>query len=243
MKKNLLLAVLAGILSYQSVAQRGQDLSSAAVAAESVDSLHATHPALLWGVAVKAGLNGLGFEVIKGFGERLNLRLGLSAATLPWQIAQELEGFDLQADVQAHLGYFSFLADYYLARRFFHVTSGLMYNRFGLELELTPQSGFQYGDLTIPAEALGTLSARLRAGNTWAPYAGIGIGNTLSRKRIVSFDVELGMLYQGSPRLELDGSGIIGPMASEHNEQVINAALAPYGWLPHLSFQLTFRIL
>ncbi len=196
-----------------------------------------------WGVGVKAGLGGVGFEVVKGFGDRLNLRFGYTTLTVPYSLEQSFEGFDLLAEAEVKLGGASVLIDFYPVKNAIHLTAGLMQNATLISVGVSPKSGFPYGDLTIPPEDVGRIDAELSLGMPYSPYVGLGFGNTLSRDHRVSFNFELGALYHGAPQLNLSGEGIIGPMANEHNQTVLADAIAQYAWFPSLSLQLTFRIL
>ncbi|MCK5821359.1 MAG: hypothetical protein KAH17_05720 [Bacteroidales bacterium] len=196
-----------------------------------------------WGVGIKAGIGGIGIEAIKGLGDRLNVRLGYSTLSIPYSIEQTFEGFDLLAEAEVKLGGASLLVDYYLVKNFVHLTAGIMQNRTAFGVTVTPLSGMPYGDLTIPPEDIGMISGQLSSGNLISPYLALGFGNTLSRKHMVSFNFEIGTLYHGNPSLDLNGEGIIGPLASEENETVIMEAIAQYKWMPMLTLQLSFKIL
>ena len=193
-----------------------------------------------WGLGVKAGLSGVGFELIKGLGDRLNLRIGYSALDIPYTLNQSFEGYDLEADIKASLGGVSGLIDFYLVKNAIHLTAGVVQNKTNIGVDIRSLSSFPYGDIEIPAEDVGVISAELGPGMSISPYIGLGFGNTLSRKRVVSFNFELGAIYQGSPLLLLNGDGIIGPMASEANQDVVNAAIAQYTWFPIGKFPIKF---
>jgi len=196
-----------------------------------------------WGVGIKAGLGGVGIEAIKGLGDRLNVRLAYSTLTIPYSIEQTYEDIDLLAEAEVKLGGVSLMVDYYPIKNYLHLTAGVMQNKTAIGVSVTPLSGMPYGDLTIPPEDIGMISAQVSSGNTVSPYFALGFGNTLSRKHMVSFNFELGTLYHGNPNLELNGEGIIGPLASDENQTVIMEAIAQYKWMPMLTLQLSFKIL
>lgn len=196
----------------------------------------------LWGIGAKAGLNGVGLELVKTSGNRLNIRLGYSALTFPFSTIQNLDGYNLQADVKVSLRSANFLVDYYPVRNIIHLTGGIIINKTRVGVIVKSLSNLPYGDIIIPAEDMGTISGQISPGNALSPYLAIGVGNILSRKHRLSFNFELGTFYQGSPSIELSGKGVIGPIASEDNEIVINNAIAQYSWFPMLNFQLNYRI-
>lgn len=196
----------------------------------------------LWGIGAKVGLNGVGLELVKAFTNRLNVRLGYSGLTFPFLTSQDMDGYKLQVDVKVILRNANLLVDYYPVRSIFHLTGGTIINNTRITFNVKSLSNLPYGDIIIPAEDMGTISGQISPGNALSPYLAIGVGNILSRKHRLSFNFELGILYQGSPRIELSGKGLIGPIASEDNEIVINHAIARYSWFPMLNFQLNYRI-
>jgi len=197
----------------------------------------------LWGLGVKATTDGIGFELIKGFGTRFNIRLGYSTLNIPISYDLTMEGFSLNATADLRFRGSNLFLEFYPVKNIIHLTGGLIYNNMSHSVQITPLSEFPYGDIMVPPADIGNISATLTPGLRWSPYLGIGLGNTLSRKHRVSFNLDLGAMYHGSPHLGLEGSGIIGPIASEHNATVIMDAIAPYKWFPILALQLSFRII
>ena len=200
-------------------------------------------PMDLWGLGLKAGLNGVGLEIVKGFGDRLNLRLGYTTLTIPYSLEPGIQGYNLNAVANIKLGGASFLADYYLVKNGIHLTAGILQNSTRISFALSSLSDMPFGDLMIPAADVGTLDAELTLGMPVSPYLALGFGNTLSRKHRLSFNFELGALYHGGARLTLDGQGVVGPLASDYNATTITNAIRQYSWLPALNFQLTYRII
>jgi len=200
-------------------------------------------PLDLWGVGLKASTDGVGFELVKGFGERINLRLGYASLNVPYSQAVQQEDIDLNAAANFKFGGVSFFVDFYPVKNVIHLTGGIMYNQMVHSITITSLSEFPFGDIMVPPEDVGFVKATLTPGTRVSPYMALGFGNTLSRQHRVSVNFELGALYYGSPQLDLTGDGIVGPLASEHNESVIMASIAQYQWFPMISFQLSFRII
>ncbi len=196
-----------------------------------------------WGVGVKAGLNGVGFEVIKGLGDRLNVRLGYSTFSYSYTLEQDFQGLALEATAKATLGAAGLLIDFYPVKNIIHLTAGVVQNNTLIGVSVAPTSGFPYGDIEVPPEELGGVTAEIGPELAIAPYFGLGFGNTLSRSHRVSFNFELGTIYQGSPQITLDGTNMLGPMASDHNANVLMEAVEQYKWFPVLTLQLSFRII
>ena len=206
-------------------------------------------PLQLWGVGIKAGTDGVGFELVKGFGTRLNIRIGYQALNIPISypvpadMLPDMGDFSILAEADLQFGGTNLFVDFYPVKNVIHLTGGVMMNAMQHTVSIRSTSEFPYGDIMVPAEDIGVFSLQLTPGNKFSPYLGLGFGNTLSRKHRISFNFELGALYYGSPQVTLSGDGIIGPIASEHNQSVLSEALAPYPWYPMINFQLTFRLL
>jgi hypothetical protein len=194
-------------------------------------------------MGVKATTDGVGIEVVKGFGTRLNVRLGYSFLTVPISYSLDFQGISATTKARLKFGGVKLFLDFYPVKNAIHLTAGVMQNGMKHSLEVIPTSDYPYGDIMIPASDLGSLEAVVTPKVKISPYVGLGFGNTLSREHRVSFNFELGVLYHGAPQLDLVGTKMLSPMASENNEQIIMNAIAQYQWYPLMSFQLTFRII
>jgi len=197
----------------------------------------------LWGIGVKATTDGFGIEVVKGFGARLNVRLGYSFMKIPFSYPLEMEGFSATAEANLKFGGANLFLDFYPVKNSLHLTAGVVQNGMQHTISLIPTSDYPYGDITVPASELGMVEAIITPKLKFSPYVGLGFGNTLSREHRVSLNFELGALYHGAPQLDLVGTNMLSPMASENNEQVIMDAIAQYKWYPMMSLQMTFRII
>jgi hypothetical protein len=199
----------------------------------------------LWGIGIKGTTDGVGFEVIKGFGKRLNVRLGYSMLNIPFSypVPDIMEGFTGTIDANFKFGGANLYLDFYPVKNVIHLTAGVIQNSMQHNILITPTSEFPYGDIMVPAADLGTMEAIITPGEKFSPYFALGFGNTLSRAHRVSFNFELGAFYMGSPHLELIGTHILGPLASQNNMQVLMTSVAQYVWYPMLSMQLSFRII
>ena len=63
-------------------------------------------PLDLWGIGIKASTDGFGFELVKGFGQRLNIRLGYSMLDIPisYPLPAIMEGFSGTLDAHLKFG-------------------------------------------------------------------------------------------------------------------------------------------
>jgi len=237
MKKSLSFLLITVLLASSGIKGLSQE-------ADTTVTIKKQYPvAGLWGVGIKATTNGLGIEVVKGFGARLNVRLGYSWLQVPFTIPIEQQGISVTADVKMKFGGANLFLDFYPVKNAFHLTAGVMQNGMRHSLMIIPSFDYAYGDIMVPASELGSLEAIVTPKLKFSPYVGLGFGNTLSREHRVSINYELGALYHGAPQLDLVGTKLLSPIASVNNEQVIMDAIAQYRWYPMMSFQMTFRII
>ena len=217
---------------------------SLGVRAQSSRNQHATDNNLFssgWGFGIKASTNGIGFEVIKGFGDKVNLRIGTSSLSIPYDQVITVQGFDLLASANLNFGGINGFLDYQINRNV-HITGGLIKNNMDHTVRITSAGDLPMGTIEVPAEEVGYVLADIRPQNSISPYVGIGFGRSLAVNSNFSFIFEIGGIYHGEPQLVLTGDGIIGPIASEENTKIIMEALAPYKWFPLVTLQLGFRL-
>lgn len=100
---------------------------------------------------------------------------------------------------------------------------------------------FEFQDVTIRPNTDGTFDARLRMGNVFKPYVGIGLGKSLPKSRL-GFRFELGVVFQGtytvsSSRMTgtLDSSDLAANFDLPFSQKLLD-------YWPMMNFALTYRI-
>ncbi len=192
-----------------------------------------------WGIGIKASSLGLGADIVKSFNSSFTLRLGASYLKKDFKIStfDDLGG---SAFNYTTVGSVSLLFDWYFARSVY-VSAGLMYNMSILEFESKADKSQYIGVIEITPETMGSITYTLKP-NEICPYLGIGFGHTISRNKLVAFNVDLGMLYQGSPKVTLDATGMVAPTANEEQRQLLQDNVKGYMFYPFLNFQLSFKL-
>ena len=196
----------------------------------------------LWGIGFKISTNGLGAEVIKGFGKKADVRFGFTNMNLSYSQTLTHDGYDFKADAAMHFGGIHLTFDYQIFKSFFIMAGGVI-NQMKHDVSVSLTEGILIGDLLVPPGSIGTISAVLEPGTTVSPYLALGFGRSLSRNKHFSISFELGTLYHGNPNLVMNGEGIIKPIAGEYNTKLLQEAIKPYKWFPILSFQISYRII
>lgn len=193
-----------------------------------------------WAIGIRLSTLGPGIEVVKSFTPLINLRFGGTYYRLKSEFSLE---DDISTINKAYttFGAINLMADINFLR-FMHFTGGLLYNLTRVEMEATPKEDYYIGEVELTAETVGSVYYKLTP-NKICPYAGLGFGSSISGSRRVSFAVDLGVIYHGAPKVQLNANGMVSPTASEEQQQILQDNVNGYRFYPMLNFQLAFRFL
>jgi hypothetical protein len=187
-------------------------------------------------LTAKLGSLGLGLEGTFGLTEQFNARLGLNK--FDYDRTESIS--DIEYDLDLELQSISLLADWHPFGNSFRFTVGVMSN--GNELSgSSTSSGLTVGDTFYPGIGL---DAKLDFDST-APYLGVGWGNALAADRGWGFNVDLGILYQGSGNVTLTPTGVnaslVNPNDVSLEEQRFEDDIKDYKYYPVFSFGVSYR--
>jgi hypothetical protein len=187
-------------------------------------------------VTAKLGTLGLGVEGTFGLNEHFNARLGLNKFN--YDRTESLS--DIEYDLDLKWQSISLLADWYPFGNPFRFTAGLMNN--GNELSgSSTSSSLTIGDTDYVDIGL---DAKLDFDAT-APYLGIGWGNALAADRGWGFNVDVGILFQGSGNVTLtptgDDAALVDPDDVSLEEQRFEDDIKDYKYYPVFSFGVSYR--
>jgi hypothetical protein len=164
-------------------------------------------------LGARAGSPGFGIEATKSLTPHVNLRGNLNLFNFRYSpgfdanLSYRGVGADVHFEPELRLKSVGLLADLYPARDGFHFSGGLIYNRNTLHIDSTPQVAITVNDQTYSTDQLGTLLGTAQIGRRWAPYAGLGFGNPVGGNGRVTALFDLGVIFQGQPRLSLTTTG------------------------------------
>lgn len=187
-------------------------------------------------VAAKLGTLGLGVEGTFGLTEHFNARLGFNRFN--YDRTEDIS--DIEYDLDLEWQSISLLADWHPFGNSFRFTAGLMNN--GNELKgSSTSSGVTVGDTFYPGIGL---DAKLDFDST-APYLGVGWGNALTAERGWGFNVDVGIMYQGSGNVTLTPTGpnasLVDPADVAAEEQNFEDDIRDYKYYPVLSFGISYK--
>lgn len=192
-----------------------------------------------YAAAVKLSTTGITAEAVRSFSPNFNARLGFSFFSYSLSGGGS-SGEDYSYDAKLGLFSISALADYFPFRTGFKLTAGLIINLNKFEADMKPTRSYTVGGDLYTPDLLGSMSADVDF-NKVAPYIGIGFGNPTAGSRGLGFSLDIGTIYQGSPKAKLSATGLIEPSASPEQQQQLEENLSWFKWYPVISFGLTYK--
>lgn len=170
-------------------------------------------------LSAKASTLGFGIEGIGAISPNFNGRLGFNY--FDFSIDTEESNIDYDADIQLLSA--TALIDWFPSSRSeFRITGGIAYNDNRVDATAQSATTLDIGGVEFPAAAVGQLEGEATFPNTISPYVGIGYGNPVKRDRRFTFSVDLGVLFTGSPEVDLNATG---PATSLIDASVLNDAI------------------
>jgi len=151
------------------------------------------------------GTLGVGAEASAALSDRWGLRLGVNG----YSTDEHIDETDVSYDAEIDLRNAGLTVDWHPARGAFRVSLGAYYN--GTEFGLTgrTKSGtFEINNRTYTSAQIAGFTGRITF-NKFAPFLGVGFSN--NAKKGFAYSIDLGYLYQRSPKIELNvtcGTGV-----------------------------------
>ncbi len=153
-------------------------------------------------LGVKVGTLGLGVEVNYPVSPRFTVSAGINKFSRSF--TETTDGIDYEADL--NLQTISLLANFHPFAGSFRLTGGFMVNSNQIKMTAEPVAGqtFDIGNTVYDSTLVGTLKATVDF-NNFAPYVGIGVGHSASSG--FGFNLDVGVLMQGAPKVSFEAVG------------------------------------
>lgn len=149
------------------------------------------------GIGVRAGTTGVGVDVGWELAPALGARVGLSGM----KFSASFDTDDVSYDSRVKLANLNALLDWSPAGPF-RLSAGLIGNRNEADLTGEARGGsFTFNGNVYSASQVGSLAGTVKPGRSLAPYLGIGYGNVWTKG--VNFYLDVGVVFQGSPKVDL----------------------------------------
>ncbi len=194
------------------------------------------------GLTVKGGTLGIGVDGTVSLAPRVNVRGNFNLFNYSFSGKQG----DVKYDTDLKLRSFAVLVDLHPSAHVgFRLSGGLLFNKNNMGMVSTPTGTYTIGSGTYSGAQVGTVNGKVDFKPS-APYLSIGWGNATGRRVGLAFD--LGVVFQGSPKVALSATG---PIASDANfrsnlqqeEQKARDDMKPFKYYPVFSLGITFKLL
>jgi hypothetical protein len=177
------------------------------------------------GLGVRAGTTGLGADFGWGIVPTLGGRVGFSAG----KFSTDVDTSEVNYDAKAKLSSLNAFLDWSPLGPF-RITAGVIANNNKVDLTGTPR------DATFAGT---TVSGTVEPEHSVSPYLGVGYGNVWTKG--VNFYFDLGVIFQGSPKVSLNcapaGSPQCNQVAAE--ERRVQDELNRFKYYPVLNIGIT----
>jgi hypothetical protein len=203
--------------------------------------VHAQHVA----ASAHAGTRGFGGRLHVRLADRVNVRAGALVLPVSYSGNQDLSGVDFSYRIDLDLLSAGAFVDWFPLGGGFRLSAGAAYNTNTGSGELVPQEGLEIAGRLYTARELGDGRIRVEQASPVAPYVGVGFGNPMARR--VSFLVDVGAMYAGSPRVDVTTSGALeptslpGPNGEPSAGEQIEQNLSVYRFYPVVTLGLGVR--
>lgn len=193
-------------------------------------------------VTGKIGTLGLGGGITKNIVPQINGRLSINWFSYNYSTTAS----DVAYNFKLKLLTVGALADWHPGESGFRVTGGIYFNnnRISGVAQLVGTDTYQIGPISYTGAELGVLTAGIDF-NTLSPYIGIGWGNPVRQDSRWTFAFDLGLLYQGSPKVNLTATnpsnipGLDADLATE--EDNVSQALRSFKYYPVISLGISYN--
>ncbi|WP_019143099.1 hypothetical protein [Noviherbaspirillum massiliense] len=197
------------------------------------------------GITAEIGTSGAGLHLVAPLiKETLNARLGFNGLNY----SSDWDTEDATYDAKLKLRTFDALLDLYPTSTQFRLTGGLVYNGNKVSATAKPVAGntYTFNGRTYSASDAGQVDGNIDF-NKVAPYVGIGWGNAVGKNKGWGFTADVGVMFQGSPDVNLKASGcdptICSQLASdlERESQDLRDKAKDYRYYPVVRVGLTYK--
>lgn len=155
-----------------------------------------------WAITPEISTLGVGATVTKSVTPNINAKVGISGLG----ISRDFTESGINYDAKLNLFNVSTLVDYHPWQKSgFRLTGGLVFQDNNIEGTGKAQAGdkITIGGTEYTLAAGETVKTKVSLPNTVAPYLGIGWGNAVKPGKRWGFSANLGVMFAGSPKVEL----------------------------------------
>lgn len=198
-------------------------------------------------VATKAGSLGAGLELLVPVSQKFKIRAGLNK--FDYALTQVIDEIEYSGDLA--LSSFALNSDWHPFSGGFRLSGGLVVNNNEIRGTATPDADidFTIGDSNYSSKDI-QADATINF-NDVAPFIGLGYDRVARNKKGLGFTAELGLLFQGSPKIDLrvTGTDVVNGIIDQTTLQddidkemvLIKDDVSSYKLFPVIALGLTYQ--
>lgn len=194
-----------------------------------------------WAVGAKLGTLGLGPEIYRSLTPTINVRAGFNTFSFDDSDTQD----DVTYDYEVDLNTVGAMLDWHVFNGGFRLSAGALANGNEISMIAKPTGTYTIGNQTYTAADVGTLTGKVDFESV-APYLGLGWGNPVGIGKRMSLNVDIGVLFTGSPVVALGANGALANDATfqtnlEREEQNLQEEYSDVELFPVAALGLTYQ--
>lgn len=126
----------------------------------------------------------------------------------------------------------------------FKITGGLFLNHNKIDVHAAPRRNVRLNGVTYTPAEVGNLTGDIKFGKI-SPYAGVGYDSAFSSITPLSFNCDVGVLFQGKPKTAVSATGLLknsDELIKNANTNLYNASNKSYvRFYPVISIGFKYR--
>ena len=150
----------------------------------------------------RAATMGFGGDVTMRMTSWLNVRASANAFNYTYSDTYGDVSYDAELNLQSA----GMLLDFHPFRGNFRLSVGTYANGNGVDFSGQPTQNVNIGGQNFTPAEVGTIAGTVEF-RKYAPYLGLGWGNAVGAHNRLGFSLEIGVLFQGSPDVEMSSQG------------------------------------
>lgn len=194
-----------------------------------------------WAAGAKFGTLGFGAEIYKSVTSTINARVAFNAFSFDDSGTED----DVTYDYEVDLNTMGAMVDWHIFRGGFRLTGGVLANGNEASLVAKPSASYTIGDTTYQPDDVGTLRGKVDFDSV-APYLGFGWGNPVGMGNRLSLNLDVGVLFTGTPVVALSADGLLASNAGfqtdlQREQQNVQEELNDLELYPVIALGLTYK--
>jgi hypothetical protein len=187
-------------------------------------------------LAPKVSTLGYGLELDVGLSEKTTLRLGGQTYSKTRNNTDSGIDYEYQFKWRSANAFF----DWHPMAGVFHLSYGALYNDNKIKATSTSTGALSIGNGTYPAGT--TLNGEISF-NKAAPYLGLGWGNQAGRDKHFTIAFDMGVVYQGSPKVKLTSNSSAPGIQEDLDREAkqLEEDLSGFKYYPYLALAIGYK--